>query len=330
MWPPNPNAASPARKKRVRVGHPRQVWTLAVTRLASALISIALATSFVDAAAARPRSLAAKAPAKASRYAQTAGVASRRATPTKEAPTEASKGVLQVAGPETPLPAWIHWLGWSTDGTRFAVRQGPRGTGNRTGHPVWIARIDQSRRIVDRLYQRGRVRDALRKRTIARRGWRYCEQVGPADALIRTRNRQLFAVVLRGAPPVVAVLRRDHGTYRVLVTYPVRAPARMLKASGYETRDKRTIAILAQTGSGSSRQATLFVLPTRSPPAARPTKPRIATRAPTTPPVRPRVTSKRPSRLKRGRTRVPKSQQHPDEAHSPGSLRSDTSARTRQ
>ncbi len=303
-----------------------------MTRLASALVIIAIATSFVDSAAARPRSAADKAPAKASRHAQTTGVASRRATPTKDTPSEAPKGVLQVAGPETPLPAWIHWIGWSTDGARFAVRQGPHGTGNRTGHPVWIARIDKSRRIVDRLYKRGRVRAALRKRTIARRGWRYCEQVGPADALIRTRNRQLFAVVLRGAPPVVAVLRRDHGTYRVLVTYPVRAPAQVLKASGYETRDRDTIAILAQTGSGSSRQATLFVLPTRSPPATQPTKPRIATQnaSATTPPVRPRATSKRPPRVKRRRKRVPQSQQHPDEAHSPGSLRSDTTARTRQ
>ena len=162
-------------------------------------------------------------------------------------------------------PAWLYWLGWSEDGTRFAVRQGPYHTGNRNGQPLWIARIDARRIIVDRAYRTRGLKPALRKRRIMRRGWVFRERVSANDTLLRTRDGQLFAIVLRGSPPTVSVLRREAGDYVLIATAPVRSPAFSVDASAFETPDHGTLAVVAQTGVSTSKQATLFIVPVGAP-----------------------------------------------------------------
>ncbi len=105
-----------------------------------------------------------------------------------------------------------------------------------------------------------------------RRGWVFRERVTANDTLLRTRGGQLFAVVLRGAPPTVSVLRREAGDYVLIATAPVRSPAFSVDVSGFEPPDHRTLAIVTDTGVSTSKQATLFLVPVAPPAAATPDK----------------------------------------------------------
>ncbi len=188
-------------------------------------------------------------------------------------------------------PSWIKWLGWSGDATRIAWRQGPPGTGNAPGKPVWIARLDPRGAIVDRHYRKTSIKKALEARGIRRRPPLLVEQVGPADALVRTRAGELYAVAVRGTPPTLLVMRRTDNGYKPLARKPVLGPASSVRVTAEEEPGGRLMAMVVHTGRDMRRQASLFIVPLQPrvkggdptatlPPPATPTTPPAGRAAP--------------------------------------------------
>lgn len=162
---------------------------------------------------------------------------------------------------ENQPPSWIKWLGWSGDGLRIAWREGAFGTGNSPGKPIWIARLNAQGAIVDRHYRQADVQKALDTRGIRRRGQAEIEELTPLDALVRTRAGEVLAVAVRGAPPVLAVLRRNGDDYDVVARRQVIGPVETLRVNAAESPDGRLLALVVHTGRVKRRQASLLVIP---------------------------------------------------------------------
>jgi hypothetical protein len=162
-----------------------------------------------------------------------------------------------------PPPAWMKFLGWSSDGTRIAWREGAAGGRSRPGDPVRIARLDESGVIVDRLFVRDDVSKYLQVRRIriANGNLAQAEQVTPADVVLRVKSGRLFAVAVRGQPAQVAVLEKRTDGYEPVALMPVRSPTAQVRAEGWESPDGRLVAFVVHSGSGAARQATLVVVP---------------------------------------------------------------------
>ncbi len=162
-----------------------------------------------------------------------------------------------------PPPAWMKFLGWSSDATRIAWREGAAGGRSRPGDPVRIARLDESGVIVDRLFVRDDVSKYLQVRRIrvANGNLAQTEQVTPADVVLRVKSGRLFAVAVRGQPAQVAVLEKRADGYEPVALMPVRSPTTQVRAEGWESPDGRLVAFVMHSGNGASRQATLVVVP---------------------------------------------------------------------
>ncbi len=73
-------------------------------------------------------------------------------------PLEATAASVDVA---SSRPAWIHWIGWSTDSRFAAWRQGHSRQTNTPGKPVWLARAQPDGRLSAASRSHGPVRKAL-------------------------------------------------------------------------------------------------------------------------------------------------------------------------
>jgi hypothetical protein len=186
--------------------------------------------------------------------------------------TAAANPQLSLPNAVTP-PTWIQWLGWSDDGHRIAWREGTADQKLAPGQPVEIARLDARGAIDDRLQVVARIGWSLARRGIRVRSVARSERVAPADVLLKTARGRLLAVVVRGEPPEIAVLRKTGATYSAVARMPVRGPALPLDASGFPDDAEQCIAIVAHTGKGPSRQGTLIVVPLSQPAAAPPLSP---------------------------------------------------------
>ena len=174
--------------------------------------------------------------------------------------SQSNDEVMKAMAASEP-PSWIKWLGWATDGTRIAWREGPHGTGNVPGKPIWIARLNSKGAIVDRHFRRTQLQKALDSRGIRRRPQAEIEEVGPLDVLIQTRAGEVLAVAVRGNPPVLAVLRKVGSDYQVVARKQVMGPVTKLRVNAAEQPAGKLMAIVAHTGRDQRRQGSLFIVP---------------------------------------------------------------------
>lgn len=173
----------------------------------------------------------------------------------------ATPSVAELPDVESP-PAWMQWLGWSSDGRRIAWRQGSAKQQPRVADPIEIARVDDRGGIVQRLQVRENVAAALASRQIHLVAPVAHEQVTPADVLLRTASGRLYAVIIRGqAHPTATVLEKHGDSYDPVAQWPVRGPATRVEANGFEEQKHRFMAVMAQTGLGNQRQTHIVVLP---------------------------------------------------------------------
>jgi|GEM_PF-2768037 len=188
------------------------------------------------------------------------GTAALVASAASGAPPPRKDNVMRDLASSRP-PSWIKWLGWATDGTRIAWRQGPHGTGNVPGKPIWIARLGERGAIVDRHYRRTQLQKALDSRGIRRRPQAVIEEVTPLDNLIKTNAGEVYAVVVRGNPPILAILRRAGTEYKVVARRQVLGPVDRIRVNAAEQPAGRLMAVVAHTGRLQRRQANLFIIP---------------------------------------------------------------------
>ncbi|MSP91985.1 MAG: hypothetical protein EXR79_09340 [Myxococcales bacterium] len=184
-------------------------------------------------------------------------------------------GAGSVASAELPgaasPPAWMQWLGWSDDGTRLAWREGGPDATAAPGQPAEVARLDEWGAITSRLHLTGRIGWSLARRTIRVRAPAQQSRAAAADVLVRADSGPGFAVVARRVPPELAVLRSIEGKgYQPVARVPVRTPALPLDVAAFPDPTGRLMAIIAHTGAGRLRQATLLVVPLRSATETRP------------------------------------------------------------
>ena len=176
-------------------------------------------------------------------------------------PTEVTPSVAELPAVEPP-PAWMQWLGWSSDGHRIAWRQGSAKQLARVAGPIEIARLDDRGGIVQRLQVRENVAAALASRQIRLVAPVAHEQVTPADVLLRTATGRLYAVIVRGTEhPTATVLEKRGDSYDPVAQWPVRGPAARVEANGFEEQTHRLMAVMTHTGQGDQRQAHIVVLP---------------------------------------------------------------------
>ncbi len=189
-------------------------------------------------------------------------------------------GALAATPADQARPAWFHWIGWSTDGRFAAWRQGHSRETNKPGTPVWLARVQANGVRGAATLSRGPVRKTLAEHGIRGRVWVWRDQITPVDVILRTRNDVLLAVVVRGVPPVLAVLRKWQGEYEVVANRAVPGPVVSINSQAFESSGGDRIAVLARTHTAQTTSAWLFTLPLSGRPVP-PSKPTSAKPAPT-------------------------------------------------
>ena len=169
-------------------------------------------------------------------------------------------------------PAWIQWLGFSSDGQRVAWRQGPHWTTILTGSPIEIARLDKSGRVVAHIHQTSLPSEALKQRRIRLTPQVRWQRKGPRDMLLESSDGRVFAVVVRpGKPGVAALLEKRRGSYDPLLRWSLRGPAARLDVVAYEDWSHRWLAVVVHADNEELADAQVVLVPLARGVRAKPT-----------------------------------------------------------